>query len=163
MFESYRLTITDGEIIREQFNTPDIRIPRDGVKEIVRARNGAFAVIGESKINAILIPAQIEDSDKLELLLSEIKPITFKSATALQKLLLPLTLIGMSMLFWGFSAENIVIFSLCGLGILGMMIWGFIVIQRSKNVDRRFKRLSYIVLLPIFSILSMMIVKWVEA
>ena len=163
MLESYRLTITHEDIIREQVNTPDIKITRKSVKEIVKAKNGAFAVIGESKLNAIMIPAQIEQPERLEQLLSEIKPITFKTGTpGLQKLLLPLALIGMFLLFWGFSAESILIFSLCGLGILGIMTAGFVVIQRSKNVDRRMKRISYMFLIPILSILTVVIMKWVE-
>ena len=163
MYESFRLTITQDEVIREQFNTPNITIPRNSVKEIIKVKNGVIAIIGESKLNAIVVPAQVEQPEELERLLSEITPITVKTVTPWpQKLMLPAMLTGMLLLFGGLTAENILLFSVSGLGVLALLIAGFIVIQRGKNFDRRMKRTSYIILVPFLSILAMIIMKWLE-
>jgi hypothetical protein len=36
MFETYRLTITDDAVIREQDNTPAITMPENSIKKIIR-------------------------------------------------------------------------------------------------------------------------------
>src|SRR5687768_15679728 len=85
IFETYRLSITDDAVIREQDNTPTITISKNTIKKIIRTTAGMYCVIGESQFNAIVIPAQIEDRDDLHQVLSEIMPITAKkSGTALQ-------------------------------------------------------------------------------
>jgi len=95
LFESFRLTVTEHELIRRQHDAPDIMIARQDVKEIIKAHNGSYGIIGDSKLNAIIVPAHINDEDGLELLLSEIRPMVVKiSPPWWQKFLLPITIAG---------------------------------------------------------------------
>lgn len=79
MFESFQLTITEDAVIREQLYTPTITIPRNRINEIFRTGAGVICIVGDSKLNAIGVPAQIENRDGLEHALAEIKPIVSKS------------------------------------------------------------------------------------
>ena len=122
--------------------------------------SGAFSIIGSSKINAIGVPASILRRDELELLLAQIKPLTLKtSAHWMQKyqLLLVVCLIGL--LFLAMSAENKLIAIITGIIMLGAMTYSLVVTQVSKNIDARTKRLSWMTLIPIVSILYFVITK----
>ena len=134
MFETYLLTITDDTVIREQDNTPTITIAKDRIKKIIRTSAGIYCVIGESQLNAIAIPAQIEDRDDLEQLLSGIMPITAKtSGNALQWFYLAIGMLAVAAAFMGLASEDRIVFTLSALVICGVMLWGFVVIHRSKK------------------------------
>ena len=163
MFESYRLTISDDAVIREQDNTPTITIPKNSIKKIIRMPSGMYCVIGESRLNAIAIPAQIEDRDNLEQLLSGIMPITVKtSGTALQWFYTALGLVAVGAAFMGLISENKIIFTVSAMALCAVMLWGFAVIQRSKNFDRRMKRMSYIMIIPFIAVLANVILQWMN-
>ena len=70
LFDSYRLTIGDGCIVRDQYNTPQISIAIDQACAILKNADGSFTIKGDSAINAIAIPSQIEEYEKLENLLN---------------------------------------------------------------------------------------------
>jgi hypothetical protein len=155
MFETYRLTITDDAVIREQDNTPAITIPKNSIKKIIRMSSGAYCVIGASRLNAIAIPAQIEDRDNLGQLLSGIIPITVKtSGTALQWFYTALGLLAVGAAFMGLTSEHKIVFTISAITLCAVMLWGFVVIHRSKNVDRRMKRMSYIMIIPFIAMLA---------
>ena len=163
MFETYLLTITDDTVIREQDNTPTITIAKDRIKKIIRTSAGIYCVIGESQLNAIAIPAQIEDRDDLEQLLSGIMPITAKtSGNALQWFYLAIGMLAVAAAFMGLASEDRIVSTLSALVICGVMLWGFVVIHRSKNVDRRMKRTSYIMIIPIMAMVANVILQWMN-
>ena len=161
MFETFRLTITEDKLIREQYNTPDITIARQSVKEIIKAHNGAFGIIGDSKLNGIMVPTHINDADELERLLSEIRPIHVKTSHSLwEKLLLPIAIAGAIAAGWGLLNENKYIFTAAGLATCAFLVAGFVLIRKSKNLDRGIKRFSYMTVIPLLSILAAIIAKW---
>ena len=80
-----------------------------------------------------------------------------------QALIVLLMIGGMILLGAGLISENIYILTVSGLGICAFLLFGFIVIQRSKNFDNRMKRMSYIFVIPFLSILAVVIMKWMES
>lgn len=160
IFESFRLTIGDDTIVREQLYTPTITIGKQHVREIVRYSTGQIVIDGGSKLNAIAVPSQIDHADELGRILSEIRPISEKTSKPwTQYLLMISALAGMLLMFVGLAAEHKIISVLCGTAICIAMLWGFIVLQKSKNVDKRMKWMSYVFLIPFLSILSVTIMK----
>jgi len=163
MFESFRLTITEDALIREQFNTPTITIPKDSVREITRTPSGIYRIIGNSKLNAIGIPAQIENRDELDHALSRIRPVITKSnwtpLVFLQLAAILSLLIGGCL---GLLSEDRTIMTISGIAICSFLVYGFILIQRSQNFDRRMKRLSYLTIFPLLAIMAMVILQWWE-
>ena len=161
MFETFRLTITEDKLIREQHNTPDITIARQDVKEIIKTHNGAFGITGGSKLNGIMVPAYINDAEELERLLSEIRPINGKTSHPLRdKLLIVLAIAGMILITWGLLNENKYIFTIAGLATCALLIVGLLLINKSKNFDRALKRFSYMAVIPLLSILAAIVAKW---
>ncbi|HEY9006553.1 MAG TPA: hypothetical protein VIM75_10475 [Ohtaekwangia sp.] len=163
VLSSYRLTITEDSITREMHNTPSIVLLHKNIQEIVKNANGSFAIIADSKINAIGVPQYIERSEELEQLLVSIKPLKVKTSTPwYQKypFVLPVTVIGL--IGASFYSNNQYLQIVGIAGFVATLIFGFIVIQKSKNVDLRLKRMSYIALIPILSMLYALIVKLSE-
>lgn len=163
MFESYRLTISDDTVIREQAHTPTITIPKNSIRKIIRTAAGMYCIIGESQLNAIAIPAQIEDHDDLERLLSGIMPITAKpSGTGLQWFYLAMGILAVVAAYMGLLNENRIISTISAMAICALFAWGFVIIQRSRNVDRRLKRMSFIMIIPFLAILANAIIQWMD-
>jgi hypothetical protein len=160
MFESFRLTITEDQLIREQLYTPQIAISKSDVQQIVKGKDGSFAIISDSKLNAILVPAQIDRHEELEQTLSQIKPILVKPSSWPQYVQVPLLLAGMAILGCGLLFEDNFIFTGAALGMCAFLVYSFILTQRSRNIDVRLKRLSYAVFLPVLSILAVTVMKW---
>jgi|GEM_PF-6229924 len=156
--QSYKLTITPDTIIREVANTPAIAIPKHQVQRIDKNTDGSFVIIGNSKLNSIGVPAFMGRSDCMEQLLREIKPITIKNPPRpVVMLLMGFVVVAAS--FYAFSSEDIIISSLGGVAMSGIIFAGVIAAAFSKNIDRRTKRLAYIGLLPAFMILLSVIMR----
>jgi hypothetical protein len=164
MFESFRLTITNDSVIRETINMPTISIPKHSVREIFRTANGTICIVGESKLNGIVVPPQIENREELVRVLSEIKPITIKTSQSWSQYAQGagiILVVGLCAL--GLLNDNRIISSISAVGICAFLITGVVLAHRSKNIDRRMKRLSYMTIIPVLAILSYAIIKWLPA
>jgi hypothetical protein len=153
-FETYRLTIDDEKLIREQFNTPSITIFKKDVLEIIKNANGSFTVIGPNSLNAIGIPAQIDNYHELERSLLEIKILRVKTDESIaEKLFVPVSLSGAVLIAVTTLTKNPTVNLVCSLLIVMIMLGGMLVILMTRNIDKRTKRLSLIFLIPILSYL----------
>lgn len=163
MFGSYKLTIMEERISREMINMPVLVIHRKDIRDIVKNADGTISIIGDSKLNIIGIPAHIERKEELEVILNNIKTITVKTVTPwYQRYILFLAMAIVGLIFSVFSLENKFLSSVGGLCFVALMIYSFVVIQKSKNVDTRTKRWSYIVIIPVLSILGGIIAWWMS-
>lgn len=160
LFHSYRLILDNNSIIREQINTPTITISYSDIKEIIKNSNGSFTIKGSTTVNVIGVPSQIEDYEKLEKLLSEIKPITEKMhAPFLQKFrgLISILSLG-SMAAVAISKDKLIV-GVSGAVLLAVLGYSFFEIRRSKNIDNKTKRIVWWVILVATSIGTVMYYK----
>lgn len=158
---SYKLTITEEHITRELMNTPTITLLKKDVREILKNADGSFAIIGDSKLNAIGVPAPIERKEELEALLTQINALTVKSTTPwLQKLQLPIAFAVTALMFATFYIQNKYIATFTGLIVTVIMIYSSILIRKSKNIDSKTKRISYMMLIPLLAVIGSVILKW---
>jgi hypothetical protein len=161
LFESFRLIITEDSISREQINTPTITLHKDRVREIRKLSNGTICIIGDSKLNVIGVPKQIERGEELERLLSEIKPLTTKNHGAGRAYLqVFLALLCLGLAGAGMASEDEILSSFSAIVICAMLIVSFVVIQLSKNADKRMKRLSYFTIIPLIVITYYVVMGW---
>lgn len=161
-YESFRLTITEDAVIREQADTPTITIPRNRINEISRTGSGIICIVGDSKMNAIGVPLQIANRRELERTLSEIRPIITKSPWAstviLQLIGIAVVIVGCPI---GLLTEDRLTITISGIGLCAFLVVGFVLIHRSKHFDRRMKRMSYLTIIPVLAILSYVITQWI--
>jgi hypothetical protein len=147
IFESYSLTLDNNSITREQHNTPTITISNEEISEIIKNSNGSITIKGNSKVNVIGVPPQIDDYKKLEELLNEIKQISTKTKESFpQKYIMLFSLLGMGLMAT-FQISNIkIIVGISGLVLLTFLGYSFFAIQRSKNIDNKTKRGRWMIL-----------------
>lgn len=161
LLESYVLTIDGNVITREQFNTEEVTIYFHEVKEIIRNNKGSIAIRGFDATDIIYIPAYIERPAELEALLSEIKPITGLSnaASTLQKVSPFLSLVNVGLLVTVYMTSNKIVVGAAGALLLGLTMWSYYRVRKSKNIERRTKNRLWLVLLLCFFVLITVILK----
>jgi len=159
-FESYVLRVDDNGITREQANTPSIHVAREEVRKVQKMPNGAFVITGASALNAIIVPAQVEGAERLERLLEGIAPISFESRKGWQMgLTIPMALLVLAGMLGVYTASNKAVVALCGAFVSITLIASFVVIRKSKNIDRGTKRSTWTVLLVLASVIAVTILK----
>ncbi|OQP60385.1 hypothetical protein A3860_33955 [Niastella vici] len=160
MFDSYELLITDKLISREQLNTPTVSIYLSEVQEIIRHKNGSYIIKGARANDLIMVPKQIENREQLEVVLDQIKPIATKGKAANQlRAQALLNLAALVLMLCVFNFDNKIIVAVAGILCIGLSIFNFIRIQKSKNVDYRTKRIRWINLLALLVVIYFMIFK----
>ena len=160
LFESYTLTITNNLITREQLNTPTISIYFNEIKEITQHKNGGFIIKGKEAADLIGIPVQIDNYLQLETALQQIQPIVVKDKVSFMEKYQSLTgLLTVGLMLCVYTVNNKIIVALTGSALVTLMVWSFIKIRSSKNVDSKTKRSVWWILLVLASVIGVMILK----
>ena len=160
LFESYSLTITNNLITREQVNTPTISIYFNDVKEIAKHKNGSFTIKGKETVDLIGIPAQIDNPTQLETALQQIQPIVVKDKVSFMEKYQSLTgLVTVGLMLCVYTVNNKIVVALTGSALVALMVWSFIKIRSSKNVDSKTKRSIWWVVLVLASVIAVMVFK----
>lgn len=159
-FESYSLTVADHVIGREIANTPTILIYTNDIREIIKRRNGSFVIVGKKAGEMIFIPQQIEDYEELETRLNNLKPLnTSSSVRAIQWLQIGMPLVGLGLMVATFYSFNKIIVGVCGSLLIGLLLWGFVALQKSKHLDDRTKRTKWWMLFLTVVVIAVMFMK----
>ncbi len=160
LFESYCLTISDMQIVREQKNTPTIVLPLSHVSQIIKNSNGSFTIKGKTKLDVIGVPAQIDNYGNLETSLHQICPLTTQTVEPLtQKLNFAIVVAMLGLMACVYLASNKIIVGISGTILSAVLIYSFIQIQRNKNIDSKTKRSSYTTILVLLSVIAITIYK----
>lgn len=160
LFESYKLTINENEIVREQNNTQTISIPRNEIKSIIRNPKGILTIVGNSNTEIIGVPSQINNSEKLEQILSEIKPITDSDKKPLtEKYKGVLILLTLGLMATVYISKDKIIVGISGTILILFLGYSFYEVRRNKNIDKKTKNGMWWLILVLFSIIGTMYFK----
>lgn len=158
LFESFSLTVFDDSIKREQVNTPTITLLKTDIKEILKKPDGNIIIKGKSMFDAIIIPAQIEEYEKLSTILNNIKPITSKESLIV-KFRKVLAVLAIGLMVAVYISKDKLVVGVSGVLILILLGYSFLEFRRNKNIDETTKGSAWI-LIPVFiSIISVMYFK----
>ena len=160
LFESYKLIVNEYEIVREQNNTQTISIPRNEIKSIIKNPKGILTIVGNSYTDVIGVPSQINNSEKLEQVLSEIKPITYSNKKPLfEKYKGVLILIVLGLMATVFISTNKLLVGITGSILILFLGYSFYEVRRNKNIDKKTKNSMWWLLLVLFSVIGNMYFK----
>lgn len=160
IIESYTLTIDNNCITREQHNTPTITISFKDLTEIIKNPNGSFTIKGNSPVDVIGIPAQIENNEKLEILLEEKRQISIKTSEPfLQKFRGLIQILTLGLMAAVFISKDKLLVGVAGTVLLVLFGYSFIEIQRSKNIDSKTKKGTWWLIIVAASIIAVMYFK----
>jgi hypothetical protein len=160
LLESYTLTLTDNSITREQLDTPAISIDFNEISEISKEGNGNLRIRGKNKADLIIVHSQIENYSMLEEALTRFQPITAKPGDPFIRAIRPfLSLVTVGLMVWFYISDNKVIVAVTGTLLSLILLSSLFFVLRSKNVDRRTKWSSLIVIIVLASVIGVMIMK----
>jgi hypothetical protein len=158
--ESYRLTIEDAVITREQYNTEELTIYFHEVKDIYRNKGGDIFIRGLERTDLIFVSRYVERYDELKNLLSTIRPIADKSSEPqLQKLRPLITLFGFVFMIISFASWNKVLVAITGTLAVVFMSWRIYEVRINKNVDNTSKKTVWFSLFTIFLVIVLTLFK----
>ena len=157
LFESYRLIINENEIVREQNNTQTISIPHNEVKSIIRSPKGILTIIGNSHTDIIGVPSQINNSEKLTQILSQISPITDSDKIPLtEKYKGVLILLMLGLMATVYISKDKLIVGITGTILILFLGYSFYEIRRNKNIDKKTKNGIWWLLVVLLSVIGKM-------
>ncbi len=159
LLSSYRLSLESNLISREQLNTPSVSIYINEIEKIIQYPTGALVIKSKNTNDQIIIPAKMENYDDLVQELNKIHPIqvggTSSTAWRIKSILASVS--GCALMVCVYTQTNKVVVSVSGILLLGILVWGLVEIQKSKQLDTRIKRMSWWVILPFLSVLAKVI------
>lgn len=160
IYDTYTLKIDDESIERVQANTPSIRLLFSDITRITKSSHGGLIIKGNSNMNSILVPLQIEDIAGLELLLKDSCSCEIiKSKPLIQKLMIPLMIVVLGSIATLYISSNKILVVFSGSIVSIIMLWSFIKVQTNKSVDSKTRKNSYSFLGVILFIIGIMIYK----
>jgi len=155
IYRGYTVIFQNDTITRSAPSMTTITLPYHEIKHIKKGTDGSFAIVGKSRFNSILIPAPIENRDRIEVLLRSIPSVSIEEKKSLiAKLIVPLILavLGLFAVFV-LSNNKVVIFSI-GIVLSAGMIYSFFIVRKSKMYDQRSKNGSWLSLFIAITILA---------
>lgn len=132
IYEDFLLTIDEDGISREQYHTDTLTVAKDEVSKIYKRSDGSLVIKGTAGSDAIIIPPQMEESDKLERTLSDIKSFSQVPFLEKYKFLTILTLLSLFAAFHLVASKWLV--GISGLILLGLYGYLLYKINRHKNI-----------------------------
>lgn len=160
VFDSYRLTVEDGLITREQPGLAALSISVIGIREIIKNKDGGFVIKGLNATDIIYVPAQIEQAAILESLLNSLHPVTIKTTTPfLQKYIYLFIFAILALMLGVYTSMNKIIVAVSGTSLIAVLGYFIYEIQRGKNYDKKVKRSAWWMLLVLLSAIGVMLVK----
>lgn len=157
-FESFRLTIWENAIVREQDDAVILNFPYDKIKSITKKADGSFIIINKDATELIEISQYVNDYEILEHRLSRIMDIeVLKSKTIDEKLKYTGALVGMTLFLITktFTDKNVLWFIV--VLITFSLIWGIIILKNHQSTYKNDK-LKYIIAAIILSIGNLFLV-----
>ncbi|MBI1287064.1 MAG: hypothetical protein GC178_05740 [Flavobacteriales bacterium] len=155
LFSLYLLRVEDDQLIREMGDMPVRSMRLDDITNIVKRKNGDLIVNGVSAADKIWIPAQLERINEVEEFLQRTVPFAPSSRTfdlgIMPVLLASVGMIAVMGTF--FVSTNKAVVSLTGLLLLSVLGYSFYSAWKNEFLSKNVKRLKWVMLPLIFSIL----------
>jgi hypothetical protein len=152
---SYRLTIDQDSITRQQAQLPDLTLRRDQITRIEELPSSGLLIRTAEPRISISVPLGLTGYADVQAHLTSWQPISvsvYKTPLRLFLLCLGLAMVPIAALVIVVISDSLPLVVTAGLVLVGIMGWSLIAIQRSPNVDPRRKRwiwLGLLVLLPV--------------
>ncbi len=161
LYETYRLTVDENAVTREQQNTQTIRLLKSDITLITKNTNGSFTIKGKNPRDVIGIAPQIDNYEELEILLRQMRPFGGPVHQPLLERYGRFSGVGTLILFGAvILSNNKTIVTLAGLVSIGLLVWSVIEVQKNKNIDAKTKRGMYLVIFPVFGIIAKIVSLW---
>jgi hypothetical protein len=143
--ETYKVTISDNEITREQLNTPPLTISFMEIKEIIKSEKGHFTIKGAGSRDIIYVANWIEKPEELQQQLQALAPIQARTKDPWHvKYKWAIVIPMMASMLGLFFSNNKIIAGISGAVLVGFIAWLIYEIFTNKNFPTTAKRRVWI-------------------
>lgn len=145
-WDTYVLEIGPDYLLRKQGETPDLRMSFAEIRSIERQPGQGLRVIGTSRYQVIGIPESIEQFEEILHTVTPLAPATPPRAdrTLRANIVMGLGFAAYMTMLW--SNLPWVVFPLAT-AVSSLLVWRFVVLQRSPNVTRSARRTGWLYLI----------------
>ena len=149
---SYTIRLSDNVITREQFGTPDLSLYFNEIRAIEKTKNG-LQVYGTETNSIIAISKYIDQFDEIAARLTAFMPLSEKPLTPLLfRRQWPFAILVLLLMLGSFAGPNRTVIVISSISFIGIMLWSVCKIQTDKNTPDQYRRMSWLVLLPVISV-----------
>jgi hypothetical protein len=161
LFQTFKLTFSENNIVREQANTPTVNIPITDIQSIIKDKKGSYTIKGKTASETILIPAQVGNYEHLEILFNQIKPVEeLTQPTFEEKYRIPILLLMAICMGTVYVSYNKILVGICCVVVCTLLIRSSIQILKNKNIDNKTRRIGYYSLVVLASVIGVTILKF---
>jgi hypothetical protein len=148
-WSSYVLEIGPDYLLRQQAETPDVRLSFSDIKRIERRPGENARLIGAKSLHVIAIPEGIEHFSEIWQTVSVLAPVSDRGSTyyLTRHLMTAACAAGYLVMLWSTSPP--IVFSL-GAALVSVLLWRIAFLRRSPNVSHQAKRAVWTYLFVIF-------------
>ena len=140
-WSSYRLVLADDFVIKQQANMPDVEIGRGEIAKLIQTHAG-IEIKTRDRLRVILVPASLDGYDEVTTTLQEWRDFEDESSRSRRRqwlLALVVLVEGTAFAAVMISGKAIVVLP-SGIFVITTMVWGYLELKRSPNVDARLKK-----------------------
>jgi hypothetical protein len=157
-YDSYRLIITDNEIIKEQASQSRVVIPFTGVVRVVHADKGGMLIRSINPEEYILVPYTLERYEEIEAKMRTIIAFSAPERSFFKRYKAFFLLAAMFILFivFGQAKDKRITITSGGL-LLPMLIWCITYVSKHKTINRFTLLVLFLVTLSVLGMMVAMI------
>ncbi|MFY9824289.1 MAG: hypothetical protein WAM82_23135 [Thermoanaerobaculia bacterium] len=149
-FRTFRIVLDDDSITRIQDGLPDITLRGAEIRRIVEVTGRGIGVYGQGMLQQFNIPWEIEGFERLRQRLEQWQPVVSKEPKSYSTYLIALAVLApLAGLVVVETAQSKAV--ILGVGIPVLVVYAFcgVVMFRSPNVDKRSRKVAWLMLLLI--------------
>jgi hypothetical protein len=145
LWDTYVLEIGSDHLLR-QGDTPDVRLSFAEIRSIERRPGNGLRVIGKTRYQVIGIPESIEQFEEILDLVTPLAPVTPPRADRALRANITMGLGFAAYMGMPWSNSPWIVFPLAA-AVTALLVWRFVVLQRSPNVTRSARRTGWLYLI----------------
>ena len=148
---SWQLLLDEESVTRKQSSLTDMEIQSAEITAVSELSDGTITIHTSRSDRAISIPTSIQDREEIRAHLNGWKEIRrLADRRWMNQVLIGIfAAVGFATVW---MSETIIVVVPTGLVLIAALLWGLVTMVSSTQIDSRTKRLSWLVLLPLFSI-----------
>lgn len=137
-WSSYRLVVADDFVIKQQANMPDVEIELGEIAKLIQTHAG-IEIKTRDRLRVILVSSSLDGYDEVTTTLRQWRDFEDESSrTRQQQLLLALVVLcECAALAAVMISQEAIIVLPSGIFVIATMVWGYLELKRSPNVDAR--------------------------
>ena len=162
-WSSYRSVVAGDFVIKQQANMPDVEIERGEIAKLIQTHAG-IEIKTRDRLRVILVSSSLDGYDEVTTTLRQWRAFEDESSQTRQRqlLLALVVLFECAALAAVMISQKTIVVLPSGMFVIATMVWGYLELNRSPNVDARLKKTArvfwFVALYVAFRVILVMVI-----